>query len=137
MGFFSHKLCSTLSVDKENLNRVLFLHAEYTRSFFSISTLYTRRHRLKKGKVSTNTVHYDKSGNGHIFCNAIFNLYNPPLRFGCWVVYKSKTGLFIQSSIVLNFFCRVFFHKSPAAARYIMCNLTITSLQKQKQNLLQ
>lgn len=49
----------------------------------------------KKGEVSTNTMHYDKSGNGHIFCNAIFNLYNPPLRFGCWVVYESKTGLFL------------------------------------------
>uniref|UniRef100_A0A3Q3N9F0 Malate dehydrogenase 1B, NAD (soluble) n=1 Tax=Mastacembelus armatus TaxID=205130 RepID=A0A3Q3N9F0_9TELE len=37
-------LCRTLSVNKENLNRVLFLHAEYTLFFFSISTLYTRRH---------------------------------------------------------------------------------------------
>lgn len=57
---------------------MLFLHAEYTRSFFSISTLYTRRHWLKKkGKVSTNTVHYDKSGNGHIFCDVIFNFVQP------------------------------------------------------------
>lgn len=80
-------------------------------------------------------MHDDKSGNGHILCNAIFNLYNPPLRFGCWVVYKSKTGLFIQSSIVLISFmsCWQF---PPAAARHSLCNL-MRFLQKQKKNLLQ
>lgn len=51
--FFSHKLCSTLSVDKENLNRVLFymqnIHVLFFFFFFlSISTLYTRRRWLKK-----------------------------------------------------------------------------------------
>lgn len=84
--------------------------------------------KKKKVRVSTNTMHYDKSGNGHILCNAIFNLYNPPLRFGCWVVYKSKTGLFRQSSIVLISFrsCQQF---PPAAASVSLYNL-MTFLQK-------
>lgn len=71
---------------------------------FSISTLYTRRHRLKKdGLVQIQCC--DKSGNGHTFCHGMFNLYNPPLRFGCRVVYKKQNhGLLIQSSLVLDFF---------------------------------
>lgn len=31
----------------------------------------------KKERVSTNTMHYDKSGNGHILCNAIFKFVQP------------------------------------------------------------
>jgi len=45
-------------------------------------------------------------------------LYNPPLRFGCWVVYKSKTCLLIQSSIdFLSIFAmsKVFYESSAAA----------------------
>lgn len=88
--------------------RVLFLHAEYTLSFFFFFVFaflhYTQGDWKKKGKVSTNTVHYDKSGNGHVFCSFIFTLYNPPLRFGCWVVYKSKNRPLHSTGNIGQFF---------------------------------
>lgn len=56
---------------------MLFLHAEYTRSFLAFLHYTQGGIDCKKGKVSTNTVHYDKSGNGHIFCDVIFSFVQP------------------------------------------------------------
>lgn len=121
--FFPHKLCSTLSVDKENLKRECCFYMQnihFPFFFFFAFLHYTQGDLEKKGKVSTNTVHYDKSGNGHVFCSFIFTLYNPPLRFGCWVVYKSKNRPLHSTGNIRQFFFR-----------HMKCNESFMPLQKQ------
>lgn len=60
--FFSFTNCAELcQLTRRTWTVAVFTCRIYTFLFFCISTLYTRRHWLKK-KVSTNTVHYDELG---------------------------------------------------------------------------
>lgn len=134
--FFSQIVQYFVSWQGELEQSAVFTCRIYT-VFLSISTLYTRRHWLKKKKKGLVQIRCTTTSREMDTYSAMLysNLYNPPLRFGCWVVYKSKTGLFIQSSIVRISFmsCWQF---PPAAARHSLCNLTMF-LRKQNKNLLQ
>lgn len=71
--------------------------------FFCISTLYTRRRGLKKGKVCTNAVHYDKLGNGDVLQRYIQCVQpTPEIRMPSGS-QKAKISLFVPSSLVLDF----------------------------------
>lgn len=102
LSFFSHKLCSTLSDRQGELEQSAVFTCRI-HFFFCISTLYTRRRGLKKGKVCTNAVHYDKLGNGDVLQRYIQCVQpTPEIRMPSGS-QKAKISLFVPSSLVLDF----------------------------------